>query len=120
MFEQKIYCVYMMASQRNGTIYTGISSELEIRVHQHKTGEYKSFTNRYGVRKLVYYELHENIDQAIEREKQIKKWRRKWKLALIEKHNPKWNDLFSKDGEIQPLPKLEKHDFWTPAENPRE
>ena len=115
MFEQKTYYVYIMASKRNGTLYTGISSELEVRVYQHKVGEYEGFTKRYGVHSLVYYEMHEDVDEAIAREKQIKKWLRKWKLALIEKHNPEWIDLVDKDGQILPLPKLQGDDFWTPA-----
>ena len=119
MFEQKTYHVYIMASRRNGTFYTGISSALEVRVSQHKEGEYEGFTKRYGVHRLVYYEMHEDVDEAIAREKQIKKWLRKWKLELIEKHNPEWIDLVSKDGEILPLPKPIGNDFWMPGENPR-
>ncbi|MBI3004720.1 MAG: GIY-YIG nuclease family protein [Ignavibacteriales bacterium] len=94
-----------MASKRNGTLYTGISSKLLIRAHQHKNGDYDGFTKKYNVHLLVYYEMHEDVDEAIAREKQIKKWRRKWKLALIEKHNPKWLDLIGEDGEILPLPR---------------
>jgi putative endonuclease len=105
MFEQKTYYVYIMASKRNGTLYTGISSQLEIRAQQHKHGEYEGFTKKYSVHLLVYYEMHEDVYEAIAREKQIKKWLRKWKLALIEKHNPHWIDLVCKDGEILPLPR---------------
>ena len=115
MFEQKIYYVYLMASKRNGTLYTGISSEIEVRVDQHKHGEYEGFTKRYGVHKLVYYEMHEDVDEAIAREKQIKKWLRKWKLELIEKHNPAWHDLIDKNGQLLPLPKPIKRDFWVLA-----
>jgi len=81
-------CVYFLASQRNGTLYVGVTSDLITRVWQHKQNEVDGFTKRYNVHLLVYYELHENMDAAITREKAIKKWSRTWKLRLIEKANP--------------------------------
>jgi len=91
---QKQFYVYMLASQRNGTLYTGMTSDLLKRIWQHKNGEIEGFTKQYNVTTLVYYEVHQSAESAIVREKQIKKWRRKWKLRLIEKGNPGWNDLY--------------------------
>jgi putative endonuclease len=85
--------VYIMANKRNGTIYTGVFSNLIGRVYQHKTGANEGFTKKYGLKILVWYEVTESIESAILREKQIKKWERKWKLELIEKMNPEWRDL---------------------------
>tara|TARA_R110002072_G_scaffold79520_1_gene183375 strand:+ start:108 stop:419 length:312 start_codon:yes stop_codon:yes gene_type:complete len=85
--------VYVMASRRNGTLYVGVTSDLERRVYQHKTGSIKGFTQKYGVKSLVYFEAFDDIEQAILREKALKKWRRAWKLELIEKENPGWRDL---------------------------
>ncbi len=84
---------YIMASQRNGTIYTGVISNLIQRIHQHRTGTFKGFTSRHGVHRLVWYEVHETMEAAIAREKQLKTWKRPWKLALIEDTNPTWRDL---------------------------
>ena len=84
----------MMASQRNGTLYTGVTSDLIKRVWQHKSGETKGFTSKYKVNQLVYYEIHSDIMEAIKREKNIQAWKRIWKLQLIEKNNPNWNDLY--------------------------
>ncbi|WP_231680882.1 GIY-YIG nuclease family protein [Brevundimonas sp. AAP58] len=88
-----LIAVYMMARQRNGTIYTGVTSALVTRVWQHKTGVTKGFVQEYGCKTLVWYEQHESMIEAIIREKQIKKWRRAWKIALIEARNESWNDL---------------------------
>ena len=85
--------VYIMASTRNGTLYTGVTSDLPRRVSQHKTGLVEGFTKKYGVHMLVYYERHNDMRSAIIREKQIKKWNRAWKLKLIERENPEWRDL---------------------------
>ena len=93
---QKQFYVYMLASQRNGTLYTGMTSDLVKRVWQHRNGEVEGFTKRYGVKRLVFYEIHQSAESAITREKQIKKWRRKWKLCIIEKDNPYWEDLYDK------------------------
>lgn len=86
--------IYIMASQRNGTLYIGVTNELVRRVWEHKNNFTKSFTSKYTVNKLVYYEVFEDIEVAIEREKTLKKWRRKWKLDLIENKNPDWKDLY--------------------------
>ena len=91
----KQFYVYMMASKRNGTLYLGVTSDLVKRVWQHKTGRVESFTKKYGVKLLVYYEIHESAENAITREKQIKKWNRAWKLRLIEEKNSEWQDLYS-------------------------
>lgn len=87
-------CVYMLASQRNGTLYVGVTSDLIKRVWEHKSDVVDGFTKRYGVHTLVWYEVHEEILPAIAREKAIKEWKRKWKLELIEKANPSWLDLY--------------------------
>jgi putative endonuclease len=88
------YFVYIMASGRYGTLYTGVTSALPQRAHQHKNGLLPGFTRRYGVHDLVWFEEHGDINAAIEREKQIKGWNRAWKIRLIEKGNPNWEDLF--------------------------
>ncbi|SPA48137.1 GIY-YIG nuclease family protein [Cupriavidus taiwanensis] len=87
--------VYMLASQRNGTLYVGVTSDLLRRVWQHKEGFVEGFTKQYGVKQLVWYESHESLEAAITREKQIKKWNRAWKIELIEGANPYWNDLYA-------------------------
>ena len=86
--------VYILASCRNGTLYTGVTSDLPRRVWQHKNKQIDGFTSDYNVNILVYYEMHEDMREAILREKHIKKWYRKWKLELIEKMNPDWEDLY--------------------------
>ena len=85
--------VYMMASKRNGTNYTGVTSNLAKRVHEHRSGTFAGFTKRYDLKRLVWFEVHDRLDTAIAREKQIKNWKRSWKLELIEKTNPGWRDL---------------------------
>jgi len=92
----KQYSVYIMASKRNGTLYIGITSNLIYRVYQHKHKNANGFTSKYDVNKLVYYEQTEDVRSAIKREKQLKNWKRKWKLELIEKINPNWKDLYNK------------------------
>jgi len=87
-------CVYMLASQRNGTLYVGVTSDLIKRVWEHKSDAVDGFTKRYGVHTLVWYEVHEEMLPAIAREKAIKEWKRKWKLELIEKANSSWRDLY--------------------------
>ena len=91
----KSYFVYIMASKRGGVLYTGITSELQQRDYQHKHGIMGGFTKRYNVHRLVYFEVYDEPTLAITREKQIKKWNRAWKIELIEKANPEWNDLSS-------------------------
>ena len=86
--------VYILASRKNGTLYVGVTANLKRRVWEHRQGTIKGFSAKYGVKRLVYYEIHPTMASAIKREKQIKAWRRSWKVALIEKENPEWNDLF--------------------------
>jgi putative endonuclease len=88
------YFVYILASRLGGTLYVGVTSELAYRVSMHREGVGSGFTARYGVKRLVYYEHHNDIRSAIAREKRLKKWPRKWKVDLIEKQNPNWTDLF--------------------------
>ena len=87
--------VYILASQRNGTLYVGVTADLVRRVYEHREGLIAGFTRRYGVTRLVWFEAHEEILDAIAREKRIKKWNRAWKLALIESVNPAWRDLYA-------------------------
>ncbi len=91
---EKNYYVYILANKRNGTLYIGITSNLLKRVSEHKQKLVKGFTEKYNVNKLVYYEQTNNAVPAIEREKQLKKWKREWKLKLIERENPEWKDLY--------------------------
>jgi putative endonuclease len=86
--------VYILASKRNGTLYIGVTSDLVKRGWEHKNNMVEGFTKRYGVHQLVWYEVHESMESAIEREKQLKEWKRKWKLELIESTNPNWKDLY--------------------------
>ncbi len=87
-------CVYILASQRNGTLYVGVTSDLVKRVYEHKNNLVDGFTKKYGVHTLVWYERHETMENAITREKQVKKWNRAWKLRLIEESNSVWRDLY--------------------------
>ena len=89
-------CVYILASERNGTLYIGVTSELVKRVWEHKNDFVEAFTRRYGVHRLVWYEIHETMESAITREKSLKAWKRAWKLVLIENENPQWMDLYEK------------------------
>ena len=91
--EKYSYYVYILASGRNGTLYIGVTNDIERRIKEHKNNIIAGFTKKYNVHNLVYYEKYDFIYHAIEREKQIKEWRRKWKLELIEKMNPEWKDL---------------------------
>jgi putative endonuclease len=91
---ERLFYVYILASSRNGTLYVGVTNELARRVFEHRTGAVKGFTAKYGVKLLVWYEVHPSIVEAIAREKRIKRWRRRWKLALIEEMNPDWADLY--------------------------
>ena len=90
----KQYYVYILASKRNGTLYIGVTNNLLKRVDEHKNKLIDGFTKKYNVHNLVYYEQHDDIFCAITREKQMKKWKRKYKLELIEKSNPDWIDLY--------------------------
>ena len=88
------YYVYILASKRNGTLYTGVTNDLIRRVTEHKNGQVEGFTKKYQVNQLVFYEDTNDIDTAITREKQLKRWKRAWKLRLIEESNPEWRDLY--------------------------
>ena len=88
------YYVYLLASQRNGTLYLGVTSDLVKRISQHKNDLAEGFTKKYGVKLLVWFEHHTDINEAILCEKQIKKWNRAWKIELIEAANPDWRDLY--------------------------
>jgi len=90
----KNYYVYILANKRNGTLYIGMTNDLVRRVSEHKNNLVEGFTKKYQIHSLVYYELTTDVTTAIEREKQLKKWKRTWKLELIEKKNPYWNDLY--------------------------
>lgn len=87
--------VYMPASKRNGTLYIGVTSDLVKRIWEHRNSMVDGFSKRYGVHTLVWYEVHGSMESAIEREKRLKDWKRAWKLELIEKSNPEWQDLYS-------------------------
>nr|WP_236782722.1 GIY-YIG nuclease family protein [Anaerohalosphaera lusitana] len=89
----KSYFVYILASKRNGTLYVGVTNNLRRRMWEHKNGLAEGFTRAWGVGRLVYFERFDHVDCAIRREKQLKKWRRRWKLELIEKDNAGWEDL---------------------------
>ena len=90
----KQYFVYILASKRNGTLYIGLTNDLLRRIHEHKNDLIEGFTQKYGIHMLVYYEVYGNIYDAIAREKHMKKWNRQWKINLIEKSNPDWEDLY--------------------------
>ena len=97
----KTPCVYIVASKRDGILYIGVTSDLHGRMAEHDQGLIPGFTKRYGAKLLVYYELHDDMATAIRREKQLKEWRRAWKVRLIESMNPEWVNLFdAKSGEI--------------------
>ncbi len=89
-----LYYVYMLASRRNGTLYIGVANDLARRVWEHKSDLAEGFSKKHGVHHLAWYEVHNDINEAIAREKQLKGWNRAWKIRLIEKHNSGWNDLF--------------------------
>jgi putative endonuclease len=90
-----IIAVYIMANRRNGTLYTGVTSDLSRRAYEHREGLLPGFTRTYDVKKLVWYQPHESITAAIQREKRIKKYPRAWKINMIEEHNPHWVDLYN-------------------------
>ncbi|MEK7211831.1 MAG: GIY-YIG nuclease family protein [Patescibacteria group bacterium] len=94
--KEKTYFVYILASKRNGTLYIGVTSDLIKRVYQHKNNMVAGFTKKYAVHSLVYFDQTSDVMSAIEREKNLKAWKRKWKLDLIEKDNPNWDDLYNK------------------------
>ena len=88
------YYVYILASKKNGTLYIGVTSDLVKRIYEHKNNLVEGFTKKYNVHNLVHYETAEDINSAITREKQLKKWNRDWKIKLIEEGNPEWRDLY--------------------------
>ena len=91
---QKTYYVYILASKKHGTLYIGVTNDLRKRVYEHKNRLVNGFTKRYNVHMLVYYEQTINIESALQREKKLKKWYRAWKIELIAKQNPEWDDLY--------------------------
>jgi putative endonuclease len=91
---ERRYSVYIMASRRNGTLYVGVTNHLAARAFQHRSGHGSQFTSKYAVTRLVWYEHHADVNEAIAGEKQLKKWERRWKLDLIESINPDWADLY--------------------------
>ena len=99
--------VYLLASERNGTLYVGVTSNLIQRIWQHREGVVGGFTSEYSVKTLVWYELHVTMESAIRREKALKKWNRGWKLKLVEERNPEWIDLWPEiNGEVEFLKPL--------------
>ncbi len=103
-------CVYLMESDRNGTLYVGVTSQLVSRIWQHRAHVAEGFTtDRYDITRLVWYELHDTMESAIVREKRIKKWRRAWKLQLIDAFNPSWRDLWP--DIVGEVPKAAVHGF---------
>ena len=89
------YAVYILASKKDGVLYIGVSNDLTRRLYEHKQGEIKGFTEKYKVHRLVYFELFDDPENAILREKRLKKWNREWKIQLIEEKNPDWRDLYN-------------------------
>ncbi len=87
-------CVYLLANKRNGTLYVGVTSDLIKRIWEHKNHVVEGFTKKYGVDRLVWYEMHETMESAIQREKAVKEWQRAWKVRIIEQNNPNWDDLY--------------------------
>ncbi|MCC6917668.1 MAG: GIY-YIG nuclease family protein [Alphaproteobacteria bacterium] len=108
---QHLYIVYILASQTRGTLYVGVTSDLLNRTAQHRDGIWEGFTRDYGVKRLVYFETFDDVTTAIRREKRLKKWLRAWKIALIEKANPRWTDLWP---EITGLRETSTPDLWQP------
>ena len=90
----KTFYVYMLASERNGTLYIGVTSDLVKRIWEHREGLFEGFTKKYGVKHLVWFEVHTEAMAAIAREKQLKKWNRDWKIKMIQQGNPDWRDLY--------------------------
>ncbi len=94
MVKMSSFYVYILTNTRDGTLYTGVTNNLIRRVYEHKSGGIEGFTKKYKTNKLVYFEETPDVQSAITREKRIKKWRRSWKIELIEKNNPQWRDLY--------------------------
>ncbi len=102
--ERRSGTVYILANRKQGALYTGVTSNLAGRIHQHRMGETPGFATRYGIKRLMWFEQHWDIAEAIVRETQIKRWNRAWKIQLIEKENPDWDDLAVKLLGFEPLP----------------
>ena len=94
MAMEKQFYIYILASKKNGTLYIGITSDLIRRIWEHKNNVVKGFTKKYSVHTLVYYEVHPTFETAVQREKNLKKWKRAWKIKLIEEKNSEWRDLY--------------------------
>ncbi len=92
--EERVYAVYILASKPHGTLYIGVTGDIVSRITQHKSGEVPGFTSKYGVKTLVWFDYFGEVDSAIQREKTMKKWPRNWKINLIERDNPYWQDLY--------------------------
>ena len=92
----KFYFIYILSSKKKGTLYIGVTSNLPKRVWEHKNNLVEGFTKKYNVHNLVYFEQTDNVQSALQREKQLKKWKREWKIKLIEENNPEWKDLYEK------------------------
>lgn len=103
MREERTYWVYVLASKRQGTLYVGVTNSLERRIAEHKAQRVDGFTRTYGVDRLVYYRGFGEVTEAIHFEKQLKRWRREWKVRLIERDNPEWSDLYIEMMELPPL-----------------
>ena len=88
------YCVYILASRKNGAIYVGITNDLVRRIYEHRTKAVRGFTSKYNITRLVWFEIYDDPISAISREKELKKWKRAWKTLLVEAQNPHWNDLY--------------------------
>ena len=108
------FYVYILASQRNGTLYVGVTNDLGRRVTEHKSGLVPGFTKQYGVNQLVYFEEHPSILEAREREHRMKRWQRAWKLELIEKLNPEWRDLSGENADLRSDMDAARHFSWAP------
>ena len=105
-------CVYLLANRYRGAIYTGVTSDLMARIHQHREETFRGFTAEFQVKRLVWFERHDDIEVAIRREKTIKRWPRQWKFNVIEEHNPDWRDLAEELG-FPPLLRKTKLDLGT-------
>jgi putative endonuclease len=102
MGRREFIAVYIMANKRNGTLYLGVTNDLPRRAYEHREGLIDGFSRKHGCKVLVWFEQHAEVGRAINREKELKKWRRDWKLALIEKANPQWRDLYDDFGNPPP------------------
>ncbi len=94
--KKETFYIYIISNKKYGTIYTGVTNDISRRIWEHKTKVYKGFSKKYDLDKLVYYEVYQDIESAITREKQLKDWKREWKLKLIDDFNVEWNDLYEK------------------------